>query len=204
MPGWRSVGLFGGGCLTGLVVPVLLLFLAALFLQEQVAALRTGQLGPPPVPSGVRVPYDWQVETLDGEAVPATEWAGQPVFLTFWNPTCLSCLAQLPRVNALYETLADRDIAFAAVSVVDDPTLPQLVLERDLYLPVYTLDGWPPPAMGIDEQAKMPTTLVLDHTGAIRLRVTGAFDWGHPKAVAFLDRLALEAAATLPEAEGEG
>ena len=203
MPGWRSVGVFGGGCLTGLLVPVLLLFLAALFMQEQVAALRTGQLGPPPVPSGAQVPYDWQLKTLDGEPVPARAWGGQPVFLTFWNPTCTSCLAQLPRVNALYETLAGRDIIFGAVSVIDDPTLPQLVLERDLYLPVYTLDGWPPPELGIDANAKVPATIVLDHTGAIRLRVTGAFDWGHPHAVAFLEELALEAAAALPAAEGE-
>ncbi|MCF6287301.1 MAG: redoxin domain-containing protein, partial [Candidatus Hydrogenedentes bacterium] len=51
----------------------------------------------------LRADLDWSVKDLNGDSVDLKAFEGQPLLLHFWNPTCVSCIAEIPSLNTLYD-----------------------------------------------------------------------------------------------------
>ena len=58
--------------------------------------------------------------TLDGEPFDLTTYAGRPVILNFWGPTCIPCRDEFPLLAAKLAEHADDDLAIDGV-LTDDP-----------------------------------------------------------------------------------
>jgi cytochrome c biogenesis protein CcmG/thiol:disulfide interchange protein DsbE len=58
--------------------------------------------------------------TLDGEAFDLASYAGRPVVLNFWGPTCIPCRDEFPLLAAKLVEHADDGLAIIGI-LTDDP-----------------------------------------------------------------------------------
>ena len=58
--------------------------------------------------------------TLDGQAIDLASYAGRPVVLNFWGPTCIPCRDEFPLLEAKLAEHADDKLAIVGV-LTDDP-----------------------------------------------------------------------------------
>lgn len=98
------------------------------------------------------------------------------VFINFWASWCPPCRAEFPSVEKLYKKYkTNPDIVFLTVNLDDNPGLGKTYLkEKGFTVPFIT------PAGNIPEDlynGSLPTTVVLDKKGAIRLHHTGVADY---------------------------
>jgi cytochrome c biogenesis protein CcmG/thiol:disulfide interchange protein DsbE len=74
--------------------------------------------------------------TLDGQPLDLAAYAGQPVIINFWGPSCVPCRDEFPLMLAKLVEHADDDLAIIGV-LTDDPEQParDLVAEFDASWP---------------------------------------------------------------------
>jgi thiol-disulfide isomerase/thioredoxin len=116
----------------------------------------------------------WKIRALDGRAVTLEDFKGKVVFLNFWSTSCAPCLAEMPGIEALLDSLKDERVAFLAVTQDDDTTVREFLKKQPMRFPAYLSSEKPPAdlfALGI------PTTFILDTRGAAVLRHEGPVNW---------------------------
>ncbi|WP_336960176.1 TlpA disulfide reductase family protein [Chryseobacterium contaminans] len=98
------------------------------------------------------------------------------VFINFWASWCPPCRAEFPSVEKLYNKYKNHpDIVFLTVNLDDNPALGKAYLkEKGFTVPFITPAGSIP---GELYSGSLPTTVVLDKKGAIRLHHTGVADY---------------------------
>ncbi|OCA79653.1 thioredoxin [Chryseobacterium contaminans] len=98
------------------------------------------------------------------------------VFINFWASWCPPCRAEFPSVEKLYNKYKKHsDIVFLTVNLDDNPALGKVYLkEKGFTVPFITPAGSIP---GKLYNGLLPTTVVLDKKGAIRLHHTGVADY---------------------------
>jgi len=179
---------FAAGCLVGLLVPVLgvgafVFAQATLFRGAYVQQLGT-QLKPPALTLGQKLPTDWTITSLDGEAYDWGRTKGQAVFLHFFSPDCLHCEAELPALARLQSAMAaGGGIEFLFVALDSREKVPELMARSGFPGPVYVLEGKRP---AILDSATAPLTFLVAGNGDISLRVDGSAKWDEPASVAVL------------------
>ncbi len=138
----------------------------------------------------------WKVQTLDGKSVKLADLKGKVVFLDFWLTTCGPCLAELPGIEKLQASLRNEPVAFLIVSPEDPQKVRDFLQKHPLHLPVYLTER-PPADLG---WVAYPTTVILNRSGAVVYRHTGALNWDDNGARAFIRDLTTPE-ATSPRAE---
>ncbi|MCP4657180.1 MAG: TlpA family protein disulfide reductase [bacterium] len=180
------------GLAVGIVLTLGMLLVAgwALFTLKSSPEDMAASLTAPDLPEGPRLSLygqadpDWSVRTLEGEEVRLSDFAGRVVFLNFWATWCIPCVAEMPSIQRLYESLADEDVAFLLVSEEDAETVRSLLEARDLNLPVYL-----GVASAIYQSKGIPVTFIIDRDGTIVFRHLGSADWDQEACRAFIRRL---------------
>jgi len=141
-------------------------------------------LKPPPIPSSVDADYDLKLKSLEGEVFDFNTLRGKVVFLTFWNPDCASCLAELATIQTLYEKTGGDNVAFAVVDVAGEPDAAAEVVEMyHLTMPVYTLAQDRP---AVYRSSTIPSSFVITPGGKIGFKHVGAAKWDEDAAASFL------------------
>lgn len=116
----------------------------------------------------------WSLRALDGHAVTLGDFKGKVMLLNFWSTTCAPCIAEMPGIEGLLDSLKNEKVAFLAVTQDDESTVREFLKKHPLRIPVY-LSGEKPPA---DIRALgIPTTFILDTQGAAVLRHEGEVNW---------------------------
>jgi thiol-disulfide isomerase/thioredoxin len=135
-------------------------------------------------------PPDIVFISADGGEHHLTEFVGHGMVINLWATWCVPCVAELPSLAALSQTLAPDDIA--VLPLASDRGGADIV--RTFYqdhgitgLPVL-LD--PKGAAARTWQARgIPTSLIIDRKGQQRARLEGAADWSTPGAAAIVRKL---------------
>ncbi|MDJ0865131.1 MAG: TlpA disulfide reductase family protein [Myxococcota bacterium] len=151
----------------GLAAAVALVVFAALWLSEPT---------PDPIRPGQRAPGFSLPRLEDGSALSLDELAGEVVLINFWATWCKPCLDEMPAMERLYRSLADRDFALVAISVDEGPDEVREFRDRlDLSFPIL-LDPGKDVAQAY-QSFRFPESYLVGRDGRILSRYIGPRDW---------------------------
>lgn len=180
-----------GGCLGMLLGAILLLgglLVAYGFFQKEAVKKMAEVKEMKPVQ--LRADLAWTVQRPDGTSLDLQTLRGRPIFLHVWRPECVSCVAEIPGINALFDTFAAKGIAFVSIALDDTEELDVALAMHDVHFPVYTRTNDTTPS--IFETRATPATFIIDQAGFIVYNHSGAVEWDSPDARDFLERLCEE------------
>ena len=131
----------------------------------------------------------FSVPTPDGSVVTLAGLRGKVVLLNFWATWCEPCLEEMPAMERLARTYQERDLVVLALSVDrEGASVVGPFLKRHGLTFLVGLD----PQQAVAHLYRvwaLPSTFVLDRTGARLFLAQGARDWDGPAARAFFDAL---------------
>ncbi|MEX2591206.1 MAG: TlpA disulfide reductase family protein [Anditalea sp.] len=123
---------------------------------------------------------DFAFEDGSGNVWNTSSLRDKVVFINFWASWCPPCRAEFPSIEALYSDYKNNsDMFFLMINEDTDIAAAYKYLERENYtVPFYRAKGNVPDEIyaGI-----LPTTIVLDKEGKIRLHNTGFANYGSEK-----------------------
>lgn len=155
------------------------------FVEHKVAA----RMRPPHLQLHPEFANDLTYRTLDGEQQQLSSNKGQVVFLDLWGTWCIQCVAEMPKVQELYNHYKDDpNVKFLLVSRLDSPSTVRSYARRNHFdLPFYvTHDDEIPPAMQLNQ---FPATFLYAKDGSLVAKHVGAADWSDRSVISFLDQL---------------
>ncbi|WP_207534739.1 TlpA family protein disulfide reductase [Desertivirga arenae] len=119
------------------------------------------------------------------EIVRLSDLKGKVVFINFWATWCPPCIAEMPTINRLSARLSENSsIIFLMVDVDGNYKKAQkFMVRKNFNLPVYTADSSIPEEM-LD--GSIPSTVILDKSGNLVFKHTGAGDFSSKKVEEFL------------------
>ena len=128
---------------------------------------------------------------LQGQEHDLEEMRGKVVLVNFWASWCTPCMAEMPSIGRLLQHLKGRPFAVLGVNVGEGERRVQAVARRlGLEFPVL-LDG-DSSAFKRWGATVLPTTYVIDPTGAIRHVGRGPLAWDDADIIAMLEGLMAE------------
>ncbi|MBU8908716.1 peroxiredoxin family protein [Desertibacillus haloalkaliphilus] len=123
---------------------------------------------------------DFELETLEGEALRLSDFRGEKVILNLWATWCPPCRAEMPHMQDFYEKNKDQDMTILAVNLTTQErntsaVEPFVYDEFQLTFPVVLdVDG----DVGTMYQAySIPTTYIIDTQGLIQNKVVGPMSY---------------------------
>lgn len=124
--------------------------------------------------------YRFRFQDEAGRLYDLNELEGKVVFINFWASWCPPCIAEFPSVEELQARFSDNpDIFFLMINEDTKPGAAENFLEKHGYkTPLYKL------ASGVSEEiykGKLPTTVLLDKAGRIRLHKEGVGNYNSSK-----------------------
>jgi thiol-disulfide isomerase/thioredoxin len=124
----------------------------------------------------------WRVQALNGGQLTLADLTGNVVFLDFWSTTCYPCIAEMPGIEHLYESLKKDNVVFLAITIDDEKQVRDFLRKHPLGVPVYLAKEEIPK----DLQSGLPTTFILDRRGIAVFKHVGAVDWDTENALTFI------------------
>ncbi len=146
-----------------MVVLALTMLLAGCVPSSESGGINEGELAP-----------DFELQSLDGEAVSLSDFRGQPVLLNFWATWCGPCVGEMPLLQEIHEEWEAKGLALLAVNVGDTSTqVKDFMQSYNLSMPV--LLDTRRSVSGRYSIIGIPTTFFIDKDGIIQEKVVGAF-----------------------------
>jgi thiol-disulfide isomerase/thioredoxin len=156
--------------------------------QHKIAA----HIKPPHLQLQPELASDLVYRTLDSTPLHLSSNNGQVVFLDLWGTWCIQCVAEMPKVQELYNHYKDDpQVKFLIVSRWDSSSTVRSYARRNhLDLPFYlTRDEEIPPSMQLGQ---FPATFLYAKDGRLVSKHVGAADWSDRSVISFIDRLKQE------------
>ncbi|MDT7827472.1 TlpA disulfide reductase family protein [Pricia sp. S334] len=135
--------------------------------------------------SSDRLPVDFNLNLIDanGATKSLEELRGKVIFINKWATWCPPCIAEMPSIDKLHETIGD-EVAFVMLSLDEDFEKAKAFDKRKGYgLPIYTLASSLP---SMFRSSAIPTTYVIDADGNVALEHEGMADYNTKEFKAFL------------------
>ena len=131
------------------------------------------------------------VRDESGKIISTSDLKGKVVFINFWASWCPPCRAEFPSIQKFYEKYkGNPNVVFLTVNMDEQVAAGENYLQRGNYtVPLLVPAGDIPPAYF---SGSLPTTLVLDKTGEIRLQHAGMADYSKASFYRQIDGLLAE------------
>ena len=131
--------------------------------------------------------YGWKIVGSDGKIHQLSEFRGKVLFINFWATWCPPCVAEIPSIEKLYsEYKDDKSVVFIAATNDDPLKVNEFIIQHKLKVPVYYFNRVVPPILTSNS---IPTTFIVDKSGDIVIKKSGAFNWGSKKIIKEIKRL---------------
>ena len=152
---------------------------------EKIAA----ELKPPRFPdadpvSAYEQAGQWSLMTLEGAVVPLSQFDGKVVFLNFWSTYCQPCIAEMPNIENLYDSLKEDEVVFLLASHQKEETVQKFMEKNPHSFPVYVYD--PEALPDVFTLQGIPTTFILDRQGMVVFKYRGAAKWDDESCISFV------------------
>lgn len=122
-----------------------------------------------------------------GKVVDLNDYNGKVVFVNFWATWCPPCIAEMPGIQNLYESVDANKVQFAIISLDDDFEKATAFKQKKGYtFPIFTLASQLPDELEADV---LPTTYVLDQHGIIKMKHDGMAKYDSDSFKEFLSTL---------------
>ncbi len=139
-------------------------------------------------PSRPTAAPEFTVPRIDGAPLRLRYFEGHVVFVNFWATWCPPCKQEMPSMERLYRRYKARRFTILAISLdAQSAAVAPFVRRLGLTFPI-GLD----PKMAVAERYKvraLPSSFIIDGTGAIVAIALGPRDWDSTAAYAVIDRL---------------
>jgi thiol-disulfide isomerase/thioredoxin len=157
------------------------LFALLLTLAQPGLAGELRKLAPQPAPP-------LELPDLKGVAQNLNAWQGQVVLLNFWASWCVPCVEEMPGIQRLAEQMRGRPFVVVGVNVGDPQRraghfATQLKLDFPILLDTEgtTFKAW--------GGKGLPTSVLIDRSGALRYLGLGPLEWDGAEAVTAVEAL---------------
>ncbi len=137
----------------------------AQFYGQETTALPIG------IQTGMRAP-DFTLRSLAGERFNLYEKRGKPVFLNFWATWCGPCIAEMPDIERLQQTMGDH-IQIVGIDMRESVSTVRGFVQRGGFTWTFVLDSTGEVSSDY-EVSGIPTSLFLDAKGVIVRRFVGS------------------------------
>ena len=130
---------------------------------------------------------DFSLTDPGGNKVDIATFRGKVVLLNFWASWCPPCRAEFPSLEAFYRKMkSDPGLVILSINEDDDAAMGrEFILSKGYTIPVYTRAGNLPADVF---SGSLPTTVVLDKRGVVRMKEEGMANYNNSK---FQDQLRL-------------
>ena len=129
---------------------------------------------------------------LDGSTHSTAQLQGKVTLVNFWATTCTVCMAEMPRLVALHESLKARGFDTLAVAMSYDPPVYVMRYAESRKLPFgVAIDNTGAIARGFGNIQGTPTSLLIDRHGKVVQRFVGEPDFTALRAL--IEKLLAEA-----------
>ena len=163
---------------------------------------RGGRLVVPMVTVGATAP-EFHAVTLETPPLPRNiaDYQGRVVLLNLWATWCGPCEAEMPSLESVYRRLAPKGLHVVAVSVDDqgnEDRIREFVARHGLTFEILNEGSG---RIENDYQSPgIPSTLLIDGRGVIRMKVMGAADWDSIERRSVIEAVLDEARRDAPSA----
>ena len=139
---------------------------------------------------GATAPEFHAVDLATGDSVSLHErYRGKVTLVNIWATWCVPCRVEMPAMEQLYDSLAPRGFAIAAVSIDEGSPDDVRAFGQQLNLSFDLLQDRSTRIQQIYQTTGVPESFLLDRRGVIVKRVIGAHDWSSPVNRALVERL---------------
>jgi cytochrome c biogenesis protein CcmG, thiol:disulfide interchange protein DsbE len=143
-----------------------------------------------PVEVGATAPQFHAIDLATGDSVSLRErYRGKVTLVNIWATWCVPCRVEMPAMQQLYDSLAPRGFAIAAVSIDEGSPEDVLAFGRELDLSFDLLQDRSTKIQQMYQTTGVPESFLLDRHGVIVKRIIGAHDWNSPANRALVERL---------------
>jgi cytochrome c biogenesis protein CcmG/thiol:disulfide interchange protein DsbE len=139
---------------------------------------------------GATAPQFHAIDLATGDSVSLRErYRGKVTLVNIWATWCVPCRVEMPAMQQLYDSLAPRGFAIAAVSIDEGSPEDVLAFGRELDLSFDLLQDRSTKIQQMYQTTGVPESFLLDRHGVIVKRIIGAHDWNSPANRALVERL---------------
>ncbi len=150
--------------------------------------LKTGIIQPAvdEAPVG-KADYTFTLIDQDGNRRSFSDFENKVVFMNFWATWCPPCIAEMPDINDLYQSMEKDGIAFVLISLDDDFEKAKIFVKKKGFdFPIYQLAS---PLPKVYESTAIPTTYILSPEGEVVVSKSGMAKYNTRKFKSFLRAL---------------
>jgi len=122
---------------------------------------------------------DFAAASLNGDLLTLKEYRGKVLMLNFWATWCPPCRREMPSIEALWQTVRDKDIGIIGVHVGPSKASARYFAEtNELTFPIIVDEDRDISAhYGV---RSMPTTVIIGPDGHVDYVAFGPRDWNSP------------------------
>ena len=143
-----------------------------------------------PVQVGATAPEFHAIDLATGDSVSLHErYRGKVTLVNIWATWCVPCKVEMPAMERLYDSLAPRGFAIAAVSIDEGSPDDVRAFGQELGLSFDLLQDRSTRIQQTYQTTGVPESFLLDRRGVIVKRIIGAHDWSSPANRALVERL---------------
>jgi thiol-disulfide isomerase/thioredoxin len=124
----------------------------------------------------------WRLETLDGKEVSFSSFHGRAVFLNLWATWCPPCVAEVPSIQGLHQSVKGEEVAVVLVTHEPPELVVPFVWKKGWQLPVYVARSVPE----VFQTQAIPATFILNRRGEIVYQHIGSANWDTEECRQFL------------------
>lgn len=130
-------------------------------------------------------PFTYYLNDLNGTPKSVEIGDGKVTFISYWATWCPPCIAELPSVEKLHADYGD-EINFLLITNEDPAVVTRFIEKKNYDLPVFIPRMAPPEKL---YERSIPTNYLIDGSGKIIMKETGAADWDSERVRGVLKKL---------------
>lgn len=132
-----------------------------------------------PMPEGVSA-YNFKFQDENGQIIDLESLKGKVIFINFWASWCPPCIAEFPAIEEFrHQFKDDPDIYIMMINEDSKPNAAENFLTKNEYsTPIHKLVTRAPTDL---YAGKLPTTVLLDKNGRIRMHKEGVGNYNTKK-----------------------